>query len=163
MVCCVVRFFLYCICVVLDPFITIARVKRHCDTSALHSAYKQHVPREHQEITTIIQRAPKNNSSHPESTTRGAPGNNSIIERGPGNSGWGGGAKTACAVPCRAARGGGGGVQGVVPRRPVPHANHVAYSCPCTSNGLYFMIDQAFCHLVYTDCQFCRVAGSQRG
>ena len=31
---------MYCICVVLDPFITIARVKRRCDMCAVHGVYK---------------------------------------------------------------------------------------------------------------------------
>ena len=42
--CCVVLFvFLYCICVVLDPFITIARLKRRCDTGAVHGVYKYQI------------------------------------------------------------------------------------------------------------------------
>ena len=36
----------------------------------------------------------------------------------------------------------------------VPHSSHVAYSSPRTKNGHYFVIYQAFCHLVYTDCAF---------
>lgn len=35
-----------------------------------------------------------------------------------------------------------------------PHTAHVAYSSPCTSDGSYFMVYQAFCHLVATDREF---------
>ena len=38
-----------------------------------------------------------------------------------------------------------------------PHSAHVAYCNPCTSNGDYFMIYQAYCYLLQSDPNFLRV------